>query len=239
MAIRMWSFFPPMQPLAPDMRRIRLRVGVLVSGTGTNLQALLDAAANGAPFQVGIVISNISDAPALERARQAGVAAQFVDHRGRPRDAFDADLARVLEEAGTDLVCLAGFLRILSPPFVARFRGRILNIHPALLPQSPPALPPRFGGAGMYGLRVHEAVLASGEPESGCTIHVVDETTDGGPQVACAVVPVLPGDTPAVLAARVAETEHRLYPEVVARFARGDLPLPWPTTEAIREGARA
>ncbi|MDR7473899.1 MAG: phosphoribosylglycinamide formyltransferase [Armatimonadota bacterium] len=194
-----------------------MRIGVLVSGYGSNLQALLDAAAAGAPYTVAVVIANIAGAPALERARRAGVPAHLVEHRGRSRREFEADLLRLLREARVDLVCLAGFLRILSPWFVSHFRGRILNIHPALLPA--------FGGRGMYGLRVHEAVLASGALRSGCTVHLVDETVDGGPILAQATVPVLPGDTPETLAARVAQAEHRLYPEVVGEVASGRLLL--------------
>ncbi len=186
---------------------------MLASGYGSNLQALLDAA--GATYTVAVVIANVAGAPALERARQAGVEAYLVEHRGRSRREFEEDLLRLLREAQVDLVCLAGFLRILSPWFVAQFRGRILNIHPALLPA--------FGGRGMYGLRVHEAVLASGATCSGCTIHLVDETVDGGPILAQATVPVLPGDTPETLAARVAQAEHRLYPEVVRAIAAGRL----------------
>ncbi len=192
-----------------------MRVGVLVSGYGSNLQALLDAAAAGAPYTVAVVIANVAGAPALERARRAGVSAHLVEHRGRPRREFEEELLRLLREARVDLVCLAGFLRILSPWFVSHFRGRILNIHPALLPA--------FGGRGMYGLRVHEAVLASGAAQSGCTVHLVDETVDGGPILARATVPVLPGDTPETLAARVAQAEHRLYPQVVRAIAAGRL----------------
>ncbi|KRT78013.1 MAG: phosphoribosylglycinamide formyltransferase [Armatimonadetes bacterium CSP1-3] len=192
-----------------------MRVGVFVSGYGSNLQALLDAAAAGAPYEVAVVIANIADAPALDRARRAGVPAHVVDHRGRPRQDYEADLVQILREARVDLVCLAGFMRILSPWFVVQFPGRILNIHPALLPA--------FGGPGMYGLRVHEAVLAAGATQSGCTIHLVDERVDGGPIVAQATVSVLAGDTPATLAARVAEAEHRLYPVVVRAIAEGRL----------------
>lgn len=192
-----------------------IRVGVLASGYGSNLQALLDAGAAGAPYEVAVVIANVADAPALDRARRAGVPAQFVDHRGRPRRDFEADLVRLLREARVDLICLAGFMRILSPWLIAQFPERILNIHPALLPA--------FGGPGMHGLHVHQAVLAAGATQSGCTIHLVNETVDGGPIVAQVTVPVLAGDTPAALAARVTEAEHRLYPAVVRAVAEGRL----------------
>ena len=192
-----------------------IRVGVLASGYGSNLQALLDTGAAGAPYEVAVVIANVADAPALDRARRAGIPAQFVDNRGRPRRDFEADLVRLLREARVDLICLAGFMRILSPWFIAQFPERILNIHPALLPA--------FGGPGMHGLHVHEAVLAAGATQSGCTIHLVNETVDGGPIVAQVPVPVLAGDTPAALAARVTEAEHRLYPAVVRAVAEGRL----------------
>ncbi len=192
-----------------------IRVGVLASGYGSNLQALLDTGAAGAPYEVAVVIANVADAPALDRARRAGIPAQFVDNRGRPRRDFEADLVRLLREARVDLICLAGFMRILSTWFIAQFPERILNIHPALLPA--------FGGPGMHGLHVHEAVLAAGATQSGCTIHLVNETVDGGSIVAQVTVPVLAGDTPAALAARVTEAEHRLYPAVVRAVAEGRL----------------
>jgi phosphoribosylglycinamide formyltransferase-1 len=210
-----------------------MRVAVYASGTGTILQALLDAfgpqrrgatvhgrqspdgASDDAVAEVVLVVSNNPDAAALARAHRAGVPAAVVDHRGRSRQAFEAELAAVTDAHGVDLICLAGFLRILSPSFVGRYPHRILNTHPALLPA--------FGGKGMYGERVHQAVLAAGVAVSGCTIHLVDEVPDGGPIVAQATVPVLPGDTPATLAARVQAEERRLYPEVVRWWAEGRL----------------
>jgi phosphoribosylglycinamide formyltransferase-1 len=175
----------------------------------------MDAARESAPYELVVVISNVAGAQALDRARRAGIPAHWVDHRGRPREAFEGDLGRLLREARVDLVCLAGFLRILSPWFVGQFRGRILNIHPSLLPS--------FGGPGLIGMRVHEAVLAAGRRETGCTIHLVDETVDGGPIVAQVIVPVLSGDTREGLAERVAREEHRLYPQVVRAMAEGRL----------------
>ncbi len=196
-----------------------LRVGVLVSGTGSNLQALIDACRGGGlGAEIAVVVSNVPDAPALERARRAGIPALVVNHKDFPTvTAFEARLGQALTAHRSDLVCLAGFLRILSPAFVAAFHGRIVNIHPALLPA--------FGGKGMYGERVHRAVLASGECQSGCTVHFVTEIPDGGPIIAQAAVPVEDGDTPATLAARVAREEHRLYPEVVRLFALGRIRL--------------
>lgn len=191
----------------------RLRVGVLVSGVGSNLQALIDACRGGAvAAEIAVVISNVPQAMALERARRAGIPAVVVHHKDFPTAAlFETRLREALVAYRIDLVCLAGFLRILSPEFVAAFAGRIVNIHPALLPA--------FGGQGMYGDKVHRAVLASGARVSGCTVHFVTEIPDGGPIIAQATVPVEEGDTAAMLAARVAGEEHRLYPEVVRLFA--------------------
>jgi phosphoribosylglycinamide formyltransferase-1 len=197
----------------PDL----LRVGVLASGSGSNLQALIDACRAGAvPAKVVVVVSNAPTAFALERARASGVPAVLVDHRAFPSsEAFEAALLEVLEAHRVELICLAGFLRILSVRFVAAFAGRMMNIHPALLPA--------FGGKGMYGERVHRAVLASGARTSGCTVHFVTEVPDGGPIIAQATVPVEDEDTPATLAARVAEEEHRLYPLAVRLYAEGRL----------------
>ncbi len=190
-----------------------LRVGVLVSGAGSNLQSLIDACRGGAiPAEIAVVVSNVPHARALERARGAGIPAVVVNHKDFPIvTAFEAKLTETLAAYRIDLVCLAGFLRILSPGFVDAFPGRIINIHPALLPA--------FGGKGMYGERVHRAVLASGAGHSGCTVHFVTEIPDGGPIIAQATVPVEEDDTPTTLAARIAREEHRLYPEVVRLFA--------------------
>ncbi|HLW47520.1 MAG TPA: phosphoribosylglycinamide formyltransferase [bacterium] len=194
-----------------------LRVGVLVSGTGTVLQALIDACgAGGVPAQIAVVVSNVSGAFALERARTAGIPAVTLDHREFPnRAAFEAALRDTLDRARVELVCLAGFLRILTPGFVDAFAGRIMNIHPALLPA--------FGGKGMYGGRVHEAVLASGARVSGCTVHFVTRDPDAGPIIVQASVPVEDGDTPATLSARVRREELRAYPLAVRLFAEGRL----------------
>jgi phosphoribosylglycinamide formyltransferase 1 len=195
-----------------------VNIAVLASGGGTNLQALLDTWRSGGlkGSAISVVASDRRDAGALRRAEAVEVPAIFVDPaRFADRASFDAELLRRLEPYAPDLVCLAGYLRILTPEFVARYRQRILNIHPALLPS--------FGGAGMYGRRVHEAVLASGARFSGCSVHFVDEGTDTGPIVLQSTVPVLDNDTPESLGERVLIEEHRLYPRAVALFCEGRL----------------
>lgn len=188
-------------------------IGVLVSGGGSNFEALVAAARRGeiprADFR--LLISNKPGAGALDRAARLGVPARVFDPKTFPdRGAcFDA-VADALLEKGVRVVCLAGFLLKVEPNFIRRFPGRILNIHPALLP--------KFGGQGMYGRHVHEAVLAAGEKESGCTVHLVDDEFDHGPAIARAKVPVVPGDTAEGLAARVLEQEHRLYPAALRQF---------------------
>lgn len=181
-----------------------VRVAVLASGGGTNLQALLDACGPAAPARVTRVVSNRADAGALERARAAGIPGVVL------RD--PADAAELLAALGdADLVVLAGYLKLIPAAAVARFPRRMINIHPALLPA--------FGGPGMYGHRVHAAVLASGATESGATVHYVDEQYDRGPIIAQRTVPVLPGDTAETLAARVLAVEHELLPQVVLELA--------------------
>jgi formyltetrahydrofolate-dependent phosphoribosylglycinamide formyltransferase len=185
-------------------------VAVLVSGGGTNLQALLDAlGGDSAVARIARVVSSRGDAPALERARRAGVSVEVL--------ADPADPAELVRAAGdARLVVLAGYLKRIPPAAVARFRWRMINIHPALLPA--------FGGDGMYGRRVHEAVLASGSVVSGATVHYVDEEYDRGPILAQWPVPVRADDTPESLAARVLEVEHRLLPATVLALARLGVP---------------
>lgn len=187
------------------------RVAVLASGGGSNLGAILDHRARvGAAcgYDVALVASNRADAGALTRARDAGVeAAMVADH------ADGAALVRLLESRGTELVVLAGYLKLVPTEVVHRWRDRIVNVHPALLPA--------FGGSGMYGRRVHEAVLRSGARVSGATVHLVDEEYDRGRILAQWPVPVLDGDTAERLAARVLRAEHLLLPRVVAHLARG------------------
>jgi phosphoribosylglycinamide formyltransferase-1 len=187
-----------------------LKVGVLISGRGSNLQALLDDCARSeALARIDLVISNNRDAPGLARATAAGVATATIDHRAfADRASFDDALDRALGEAGVELVCLAGFMRLLTPGFVARWRDRMINIHPSLLPAFP-------------GLDTHAQVLAAGVRFSGCTVHFVRHATDTGPIIAQAVVPVRPKDTPDTLAARVLAAEHRLYPLALRLIADG------------------
>jgi len=194
-----------------------MRVAVAVSGRGSNLEALLRALGPTAPARVVLVLSNRPDAGALERARAHGVASEVLPD---PADAADW-LAR-LERERIDLLVLAGYVKLVPAAVIARYRDRIVNVHPALLPT--------FGGPGMYGHRVHEAVLASGARESGATVHLVDEAYDRGPILAQGRVPVLPGDTPDSLAARVLQVEHRLLPSVVLAAAAAGRVVPLPDT---------
>ncbi|MBI3993852.1 MAG: phosphoribosylglycinamide formyltransferase [Candidatus Lambdaproteobacteria bacterium] len=196
-----------------------LHLGFLASHGGSNLQAILDAIAAGTlPARACVVISNNSGALALERARAAGVTALHLSRQSYPDDeALDRAILGALRSAGVNLVVLAGYMKKLGPRVLGAYRGRVLNIHPALLP--------RHGGQGMFGMRVHEAVLAAGDRESGVTIHLVDEEYDRGPILAQARVPVLPGDTPETLAERVLAEEHRLYPDTLRRIAAGEITL--------------
>jgi phosphoribosylglycinamide formyltransferase-1 len=185
------------------------KVGVLVSGRGSNLQALIDAGRRGElGGEVAVVVSNVESALGLERAREAGIPAVFRDHRGKRREAFDAEIVEILQAHRVDLVCLAGFMRLLSPVFVRAFPGRIVNIHPALLPAFP-------------GLDAQRQAWEHGAKVSGATVHLVDEGLDSGPIVAQEAVPVLSTDTPETLAARILEAEHRLYPRAVRLLLGG------------------
>ena len=185
----------------------RTRVAVLASGRGSNMTALLDAARDPAfPAEVALVLSNNPDAPALRTAARAGIAVRAVDHRPYrgDREAHERAIDAALQEAGIGCVCLAGYMRLLTPWLTRRWNGRMLNIHPSLLPAHP-------------GLHTHERVLEAGDARHGCTVHLVTEEMDEGPILGQAAVPVLPGDTPDILAARVLAEEHRLYPAVLAR----------------------
>lgn len=192
----------------------RKTLAVLISGRGTNLQSLLDAAArDDFPCEVGLVISNCPGAAGLQRAAKAGVPSVTIDHRafgkgedGRAR--FDAALTEAIEAANADIVCLAGFMRILTDDFVNRWCGRLINIHPSLLP-------------AFRGLDVHRRMIDAGVKIAGCTVHFVSAETDAGPIIGQAAVPVLPGDDAEALAARILAEEHRLYPACVKLLAEG------------------
>ena len=184
-------------------------VGVLISGRGTNLQALIDAGAGGRlGGRIAVVISNVEGAPGLERARKAEIPAHFRDHRGRPRDEFDQQLVALLREHAVDLVCLAGYMRLLSPALIRAFAGRILNVHPSLLPAFP-------------GLEAQRQAWEHGVKVSGATVHLVDESLDSGPIVLQEAVPVLATDEAEGLAARILEAEHRIYPRAVRAMLEG------------------
>lgn len=198
-----------------------IRLGVLASGGGTNLQAILDAcAARRLDARVAVVACNVPGAGAIERAARAGAPVELLPSRGVERQTYDALLVEALRRHGVDLVCLAGFMRILSPPFLEAFGPtpatngcpRVMNIHPALLPSFP-------------GLHAQRQALAYGVRFSGCTVHFVDAGCDTGPVIVQAVVPVLPGDTEQSLAARILAEEHRIYPQAIRWFAEGRLSL--------------
>lgn len=189
------------------------RVAILISGGGSNMVALVRSMTGDHPGRACLVLSNQPEAAGLARAQDLGVPAEAVDHRGRDRADFEAELDARLRAAGAEVVALAGFMRVLTPGFVAAWKGRVLNIHPSLLPKYP-------------GLRTHERALAAGDAEAGCTVHLVTPDLDAGPILGQARVPVLPGDTAQTLAARVLVEEHRLYPQVLRRFLEGGaLPL--------------
>ncbi|HCY56792.1 MAG TPA: phosphoribosylglycinamide formyltransferase [Oceanicaulis sp.] len=184
-------------------------IAVLISGRGSNLQCLIDACMNeDYPARIVAVISNRPDAYGLERAREAGISAIAIDHKAyASRESFEAALDSALREAGAEFVCLAGFMRILTEGFVNQWDGRMINIHPSLLPK-------------FKGVDTHKRAIEAGESEHGCTVHWVTPGMDEGPVIAQARVPVLPGDTPETLAARVLVEEHRLYPAAL-RLALG------------------
>ena len=196
-----------------------LRLGVLASHTGTNLQSIVDACHAGSlDAEVRVVISNNSRSLALERARAAGIPTAHLSSATHPApDALDAAIERTLKSHGVELVALAGYMKKLGPRTLGAYRNRVLNVHPALLP--------KFGGWGMFGARVHAAVLASGDRVSGVTVHLVDDEYDCGPVISQVEVPVLPGDTRETLAARVLAQEHILYPKTLQRIASGEVDL--------------
>jgi phosphoribosylglycinamide formyltransferase-1 len=201
---------------------VTLRAAVFASGGGTNFQSLLDHQSPASTWKVTLLVTDRPDAGAVARAERAGVESVVVGTRGREPSAVGGELLELLTRHRIDVILLAGYLKLVPADVVEHFRGRVLNIHPALLPL--------FGGKGMYGRRVHEAVLESGATESGATVHFVDEEYDRGAVLAQRRVPVEPGDTPESLAARVLAVEHELYPEAVDRLcdalAHGRAPEP-------------
>lgn len=196
-----------------------MNIGFLASHGGSNMQAIIDACKEGRlSATAAVVISNNGDSRALERARTEGIPNYHLSGNTHPDpDDLDRAIMDTLILHKVDVVALAGYMKKLGPKTLAHFRGRILNIHPALLP--------KFGGKGMYGIHVHEAVLAAGEKESGVTVHLVDEEYDRGPILAQVRVPVMPGDTPEALAERVLAQEHILYSATLQRIATGEIIL--------------
>lgn len=192
------------------------RVAILISGGGSNMVTLLDSMTGDHPARPCLVLSNDANAGGLAKAAARGVPTAVVDHRpfGKDRAAFEAELVKPILEAGADIVCLAGFMRVLTAGFTDRFQGRMLNIHPSLLPK-------------YKGLHTHARALAAGDTEHGCTVHEVTSELDDGPILGQARVAIEPGDTPETLAARVLTWEHKLYPAVLRRFAGGDRRPVW------------
>lgn len=190
----------------------RARLAILISGRGSNMEALLEAAEDPSfPAEPVLVLSNRPDAAGLEKARSFGVPTVAIDHKtfGKDRQAFERAMDEALQDADVDFIALAGFMRVLTPWFVERWQGRLINIHPSLLPKYP-------------GVDTHARALAAGDLEHGCSVHWVTAAVDAGQVIGYAVVRVLPGDTPDVLAHRVLEMEHALYPLCVAAVARDE-----------------
>lgn len=192
------------------------KIGVLASTNGTDLQAIIDEMKAGKMpgIELAVVAGNNKDAYALKRAREQGYKAVFVDPSGKSREEFDAEMARVFAEAGVDLVVLVGYMRILSASFVKKFKKRIINVHPALIP--------KFCGKNFFGQSVHEAVLAAGETQTGMTIHYVDEGVDTGKIIVQKKCPVEPSDTADTLKEKVQALEKKWYPEAIRMIARRD-----------------
>lgn len=188
-----------------------MRIGVLISGRGSNLQSLIDnVKSRYIDGEIVVVISDVEDAYGLERAKDAGIPAVFIDPKGKKREDFDAEMAEVLDEHKVGLVCLAGYMRILGNDFVRRYAGRAMNIHPALLPSFP-------------GLDAQDQAFRHGVKVSGCTVHFIDEGVDSGPIIIQRAVPVEEDDDEHTLAVRILEQEHKIYPEAVSLFAQGRL----------------
>ncbi|TNF10581.1 MAG: phosphoribosylglycinamide formyltransferase [Rhodobacteraceae bacterium] len=188
-----------------------IRVAILISGGGSNMVRLVESMVDDHPARPVLIASNDAGAVGLEKAARMGVPTAAIDHRpyGKDRAAFEAELLKPILAAKPDILCLAGFMRVLTPDFVGRFEGRMLNIHPSLLPKYP-------------GLHTHKRAIEAGDTEAGCTVHEVTPVLDDGPILGQARVPIAAGDTPDDLAARVLVQEHRLYPAVLRRFAEGN-----------------
>lgn len=197
-----------------------MKLGFLASHNGSNMQAIIEACQSGAlQASPAVVISNNADSGALARAGRESIPCYHLSGKTHPdAEALDQAILDTLLSHGVDIVILAGYMKKLGPKTLARFAGAILNIHPALLP--------KFGGQGMYGIRVHEAVLAASEQESGATIHLVTDEYDEGAIIAQETVPVLPGDSPQTLAERVLKVEHALFARTLQKIALGEIPLP-------------
>lgn len=196
----------------------RIRIGVLASGGGTNLQSIIDSCEREEiDGEVVVVISNVPEASALERARKHGIDAFAFPHKNLTREQHEADIIECLEQHRVDLVCLAGYLRVLTPLLINKYAGRLMNTHPALLPS--------FGGVGMHGLNVHKAVLDYGCKVSGCTIHFVTLDVDGGPIILQKSVPVQENDSPETLQERILKEEHKLFLRAIELFAKGKLKI--------------
>ncbi len=210
-----------------------LAVGVLVSGEGTTLEALAEMATGGhQPAHFALVVSDRPHAPAIERARVRGLPTLVLPTHGVAAEVWAERLSHELEARGVELVVLAGFLSILPSSWVARWKGRAINLHPSLLP--------RYGGPGMYGRKVLEAVLAGHERTTGATVHLVTDEVDGGPAIVQERIPVVPDDTPETLRERLAPVEVALLALAIRRFAEGALPLPYVVSDraAPRRGER-
>jgi phosphoribosylglycinamide formyltransferase-1 len=195
----------------------KLKLAVLVSGSGTNLQAIIDAVEeNYVPAEIAVIISNKQDAYALQRASKYNIPTVFINHKDySSREDFERAMIEEINKRQADLICLAGFMRVLTELFVSHYPNRILNIHPALLPAA----------KGLYGEHVHEAILNSGAKFSGCTVHFVTTDVDGGPIVIQKIVPVEDNDTPQALAERILLQEHIAYPEAIKLFAENKLEI--------------
>ncbi|MBX3548737.1 MAG: phosphoribosylglycinamide formyltransferase [Xanthobacteraceae bacterium] len=189
---------------------MKKRVAILISGRGSNMRALIEAAkAKDFPAGIVLVLSNVPDAGGLDFARQHGIETEVIEHKKFPsREIFDNAMGVALNRANAEIVCLAGFMRLLSPRFVEKWRGRMINIHPSLLP-------------AYKGLHTHSRAIEAGEKFAGCTVHFVTPELDDGPTILQAKVPVLPGDTEETLAARVLEQEHKIYPQALRLVAEG------------------